>query len=267
MDNDGRERRLRSVESTAGGKRLERRRDRQWNFRPLRRVAAGAEASRDRVRGGWPDRGAQPHRRSGRPAVDTGFIVYNEATYPNLVALFHHLGVPTKATEMSFAVSLDGGRLEYGSNLAGLLAQPSNMVRPRFWSMMRDLVRFYREAPRDIGDLPGVTLGEYLRARRYGDAFRDDHLYPMAAAVWSTPAAEIADYPAAAFIRFCDNHGLLKLSGRPTWKTVDGGSRAYVERLSLGIADRIRLSQPVRSVRRSFGGVEVIGGRRRAAPL
>ena len=195
---------------------------------------------------------------AGGPAVDTGFIVYNEETYPNLVALFRHLEVPVKATEMSFAVSLDGGRLEYGSNFGGLLAQPLNMVRPRFWSMMRDLVRFYREAPRDIVSLPGVTLGEYLRHRSYGAAFRDDHLYPMAAAVWSMPAAEIADYPAAAFVRFCDNHGLLKLSGRPIWKTVDGGSRVYVERLARGIADRILLRRPVRSVRRSGGGVEVL---------
>ena len=123
--------------------------------------------------------------------------------------------------------------------------------------MMRDLVRFYREAPRDIGDLPGVTLGEYLRVRGYGDAFRDDHLYPMAAAVWSTPAAEIADYPAAAFIRFCDIMA-ADAERQADVENVDGGSRAYVERLSLGIADRIRLSQLVRSVRRSGGGVEVM---------
>lgn len=197
---------------------------------------------------------------AGGVAVDTGFIVYNEATYPNLVALLRHLGVPVRPTEMSFAVSLDGGRREYGSDLGALVAQPGNMVRPRFWSMLRDLARFYREAPREVADLPGITLGEYLRLRRYGAAFRDDHLYPMAAAVWSTPAAEIADYPAAAFVRFCENHGLLKLSGRPTWQTVVGGSRAYVERLARAIGDGIRTSSPVRWLRRCGDGVEVAAG-------
>lgn len=197
---------------------------------------------------------------AGGVAVDTGFIVYNEATYPNLVALLRHLGVPVRPTEMSFAVSLDGGRREYGSDLGALVAQPGNMVRPRFWSMLRDLARFYREAPREVAGLPGITLGEYLRLRRYGAAFRDDHLYPMAAAVWSTPAAEIADYPAAAFVRFCENHGLLKLSGRPTWQTVAGGSRAYVERLARAIGDGIRTSSPVRRLRRCGDGVEVAAG-------
>ncbi|MFO1144511.1 MAG: FAD-dependent oxidoreductase [Amaricoccus sp.] len=194
---------------------------------------------------------------AGGVAVDTGFIVYNEATYPNLVALFRHLGVPVRPTEMSFAVSLDGGRREYGSDLGALVAQPGNMVRLRFWSMLRDLARFYREAPREVAGLGGITLGEYLRSRGYGPAFRDDHLYPMAAAVWSTPAAEIADYPAASFVRFCNNHGLLKLSGRPIWQTVVGGSWAYIERLARSIGNRLHTSRRVRSVRRRGDGVEV----------
>lgn len=192
-------------------------------------------------------------------AVDTGFIVYNEATYPNLSALFRHLGVAVKPTKMSFAVSLDGGRREYGSDLSAFLAQPSNMVRPRHWSMLQDLRRFYREAPRDAGRLAGVTLGEYLRDGRFGAAFRDDHLYPMAAAVWSTPAADVADYPAEAFIGFCKNHGLLQLSGRPTWQTVDGGSRAYVARLAEASGACLRPGYPVSLVRRSGNGVEVRG--------
>ena len=197
---------------------------------------------------------------AGTP-VDTGFIVYNERTYPNLTALFHHLDVPTKPTEMTFAVSLDRGRLEYsGTDLGGLLAQKRNLLRPRFWSMMRDLVRFYREAPRDVAGLGDIGLGAYLDRGRYGAAFRDDHLYPMAAAIWSTPVADMPSYPAAAFIRFCQNHGLLELGQRPIWRTVDGGSRAYVSRLTASFADRIALGQPVRSIRRTPLGVEIESG-------
>ena len=121
-------------------------------------------------------------------AVDTGFIVYNEPAYPNLTALFAHLNVATQATDMSFGVSLDGGALEYaGTDLNGLFAQRSNLLSPRFWSMLRDLIRFYREAPTHAGKLGLATLGEFLAANRYGHAFRDDHLLPMAAAIWSRP--------------------------------------------------------------------------------
>jgi predicted NAD/FAD-binding protein len=143
--------------------------------------------------------------------VDTGFIVYNEKTYPNLTALFAHLEVETRGTDMSFAVSLEGGGLEYGStNMAALFGQRRNLLRPRFWSMLRDLQRFYRAAPRDP-DVEGLSLGEYLDARGYGRAFREDHLLPQAAAIWSASVGDIRDYPAAAFIRFFDNHGLLEL--------------------------------------------------------
>ncbi|CDX55561.1 conserved hypothetical protein [Mesorhizobium plurifarium] len=189
---------------------------------------------------------------AGGTPVDTGFIVYNDLTYPNLTALFDHLGVRTKASEMSFAVSLDGGRLEYsGTGLGGLLAQPSNVGRLRFWQMLKELLRFYREAPYDIAHIGEISLAEYLNAKGYGAAFRDDHLYPMAAAIWSTPAAEVGGYPAAAFIRFCENHGLLKLAGRPIWRTVDGGSRKYVERLAKSLASRAFVGRGVRSITRS----------------
>ena len=205
---------------------------------------------------------------AGRPiAVDTGFIVYNEPCYPNLTALFAHLGVETVATDMSFAVSIDRGRLEYaGSDLAGLLAQPSNLARPRFWSMIRDLLRFYREAPRDLASMGDISLAAYLDRGRYGAAFREDHLYPMAAAIWSTPSAEVGDYPAAAFVRFCDNHGLLRLTDRPVWRTVKGGSREYVARLTASFRDRILTSTPAVSIRRDRDGVEILdatGTRRR----
>ena len=159
----------------------------------------------------------------GGVAVDTGFIVYNEATYPNFSALLDHLGVATKTSNMTFAVSLDDGRLEYsGTGLTGLFAQPRNIVSFRFWGMLRDLLRFYREAPHAAHDLGDMSLDAYLDASGYGAAFRADHLYPMAAAIWSTPAAEIGEYPARAFVRFCENHGLLQLINRPLWRTLVG---------------------------------------------
>ncbi|MEZ5780106.1 MAG: NAD(P)/FAD-dependent oxidoreductase [Rhizobiaceae bacterium] len=195
----------------------------------------------------------------GDTPVDTGFIVYNEVTYPNLTALFKHLDVPTKPSEMTFAVSLDDGRLEYsGTGFSGLLAQPSNLANPRFWRMLRELLRFYREAPAHADIAQDISLDDYLDSRGYGSAFREDHLYPMAAAIWSTPAADVGNHPAASFIRFCDNHGLLKLAGRPIWRTVDGGSREYVKRLTAGFGDQILLGHGVRSIRRVAGFVEIV---------
>jgi hypothetical protein len=194
--------------------------------------------------------------KGGEVAVDTGFIVYNEATYPNLTALFAHLKTPTKQSEMSFSVSLDDGALEYsGSGLDGIFAQKSNVLDLRYWSMLRDILRFYRNAPRDLPRLGTASLEQYLDANGYGEAFRQDHLYPMAAAVWSLPAGKVAEYPAAAFVSFCQNHGLLQIAGRPKWRTVDGGARVYVEALSAPLRDGLRLGAPVRSIRRAPGGV------------
>jgi hypothetical protein len=198
----------------------------------------------------------------GVTPVDMGFIVYNPATYPNLTALFEHLGVPTQASDMSFAVSLRGGATEYaGTDLGGIFAQKSNLLSPRFWSMLRDLVRFYREGTCDshLPEQASRSLGDYLAANGYGDAFIRDHLLPMAAAIWSMPSGGMLDYPAAAFLRFCDNHGLMRLTGRPEWRTVTGGASAYVERLSAPFADRIRLNAGVRSITRLPDGVSVIG--------
>ena len=196
--------------------------------------------------------------REGRVPVDTGFIVYNEPAYPNLTALFQHLAVPTAASDMSFAVSLDAGGLEYaGTDLRGLFAQKRNLARPRFWAMLRDLLRFYREAPRDAQVAGDQALDDYLDAHGYGRAFRDDHLYPMAAAIWSTPAAQVGRHPVAAFVRFCENHGLLQISGRPIWRTVVGGSREYVRRLSQPFADRIQLDRAVLELHREPAGVRL----------
>ncbi|MCO5131645.1 MAG: NAD(P)/FAD-dependent oxidoreductase [Xanthobacteraceae bacterium] len=192
-------------------------------------------------------------------AVDTGFIVFNETTYPNLTALFEHIGVATKRSDMSFAVSLDDGRLEYsGTGLLGLFAQGRNAISPRFWMMLRDLVRFYREAPRNVAALGMITLDEYLDAAGYGDGFRNDHLYPMAAAIWSTPAAKIGAYPAASFIRFCQTHGLLKLTGRPAWRTVVGGSRSYVRVLREAIPEVVT-DYPIKTIASTAKGAEIIG--------
>ena len=195
---------------------------------------------------------------SGSLAIDTGFIVYNEVNYPNLTALFRHLAVPTQHAEMSFGVSLDDGALEYGSaRPTALLAQPANVLRPRFWSMLKDLTRFYREAPRALAALERqpCTLGELLDRGRYGRAFQDDHLLPQVGAIWSTSPAGARDYPAEALIRFFENHGLLKIVRRPQWRTVTGGSRVYVERLARGLSTR--LGRPVTGVRRIGEGVVV----------
>lgn len=189
--------------------------------------------------------------------VDTGFIVFNEKNYPNLVALFEHLGIATQPSDMSFSASLDGGRFEYaGTGLGGLFAQPANLLRPRMWSMLRDVMRFYREAPADAGKLRHeITLGEYLKTRHYGKVFINDHLLPMGAAIWSTPVRDMLDYPLEAFVRFCNNHGLLQLKDRPAWRTVAGGSRQYVKALTASYADRILLNTAVVCIRRDADSV------------
>lgn len=191
--------------------------------------------------------------------VDTGFIVFNDRTYPNLIAMLAHLGVPARATDMSFAVSLDDGKLEYaaGDRIWQLFAQPSNLFSARFWSMLRNLVRFYREAAAGMGGFGDMTLGQLLEQGQYGDAFRDDHLLPMAAAIWSAPAQLLLDYPAEAFVRFCDNHGLLNLGSRPKWRTVIGGSRAYVDKLLADFAGELRLATPVARIDRKGGQVTI----------
>ena len=199
----------------------------------------------------------------GDIAVDTGFIVFNPQTYPNLCALFDNLGVATLDTEMTFAVSLDrgqgkDGRLEYaGTDLGGLFAQKRNLVSPRYWSMLRDLAKFYTRAPKDLAHLGDETLGAYLDRLGCGTPFREDHLYPMAAAIWSSDVGDIAGFPAASFVRFCENHGLLKFSNRPTWRTVKGGACEYVAKITAPFADAIRQNCPVRSIRRDDRGVTI----------
>lgn len=194
-------------------------------------------------------------------AVDTGFIVYNEKNYPNLVALFAQLGVPTLETEMSFAASLHGGKLEYsGSGLGGLLGQKINLLRPRFWKMVRDIMRFYKIAPDLLNDpaLQGVSLGDYLDCNNYSDGFVDDHLLPMGAAIWSMTAKDMRDYPLQAFIRFFVNHGLVQLSGRPQWRTVKGGSREYVSRIMAEFRGTVVLDSRISGIKRTNEGVKIL---------
>ena len=191
--------------------------------------------------------------------VDTGFIVYNERNYPNLTALFKHLNVPSIDAEMSFGASLGRGNFEYsGTDLDGILGQRRNVFRPRFWKMIRGILSFYKNAPEILDDpaYDGMSLGAYLEQGELSDSFVEDHLLPMGAAIWSTTAAEMKSYPAKAFVRFFESHGLLTLSERPQWRTVFGGSWEYVRRLTDPYRDRIHFSG-VRSVRRTGNEVFV----------
>ena len=190
---------------------------------------------------------------SGAVPVDTGFIVYNQATYPNLTALLGYLDIATQPSCMSFGVSLRGGQLEYGGHdLRSLFAQKRNILRPRFWSMLRDLRRFYRDAPGDSVALEFAgglgTLGDYLDEQGLGDALQRDHLLPMAAAIWSCSADLMRDIPAAAFIRFCQNHGLLQVADRPVWRSIAGGSRNTVAALAAGVSGPIVTNSAIRAI-------------------
>ena len=189
--------------------------------------------------------------------VDTGFLVFNERTYPNLIALFAELGVPTAKSDMSFAVSMplaQGRRLEWaGTDLNGVFAQRRNLASPRFLGMLADILRFNRQATRiaqDEGSADAATLGEFLDRHRYGETFRRWYLLPMAAAIWSCPMRTILGYPLATFLRFCHNHGLLQVDHRPQWFTVAGGARQYVQKIAARLPD-VRVGTPVLAVSRN----------------
>ncbi len=185
----------------------------------------------------------------GPVPVDTGFIVYNEVTYPNLTRLFQTLNVPTQASDMSFAFSVDHG-LEYAASLAGALAAPRNLLKTRFTRMLLDIDRFRRTGARLIarGD---ETIDELLRRNGYSTGFLSDYLYPMTGAIWSTSFDEIGQFPAVPILRFLHNHGLIEIAGRPRWRTVTGGSREYLRQLSTGFADDVRLKSAVTKVTRA----------------
>ena len=195
--------------------------------------------------------------RKGPVPVDTGFIVFNAPNYPNFTALLAHLGVASQPADMALAVSLDDGDFEYSSS--ALFAQKRNVFSARYWGMLRDVTRFYRQGPKDLAalEIPLTSLDDYLAQKGYCNAFRDDHLLPQAAAIWSTPLAQIRAYPAAALIRFFQNHGMMSVFGRGLWRTVSGGSRAYVSKLVEAFSGEIRLGARVAGIRRLGHGVEI----------
>ncbi len=198
--------------------------------------------------------------------VDTGFLVFNERTYPRLIALLAELKVETAKSDMSFSVQVPGaagGRaLEWsGSNLSTVFAQRGNLLRPRFWGMLADLLRFNRltTAMAQAGDEATLAqpLGDFLQAQRFGDAFRDWYFLPMLGCIWSCPTEQMLRFPVATMVRFCHNHGLLQVSGRPQWHTVVGGARHYVDKIVANVADK-RLNTPVRRIERSAAGVRLL---------
>jgi predicted NAD/FAD-binding protein len=193
--------------------------------------------------------------------VDTGFLVFNATTYPNLLALFSHLGVASVETEMSFAVSLDEPDLEWsGSSLATVFGQKKNLLRPNFWRMLADILRFNRESVAWLATHPdeSQSLRDFLAAGAYSRSFVQWYLLPMGAAIWSCPAGQMLDYPLATFVRFCRNHGLLQVFDRPLWRTVRGGAREYVQKIARQFAANhgtVRINTPVLAVRREENGV------------
>jgi len=203
-----------------------------------------------------------------RFGVDTGFLVFNHRTYPNLVRLFEQLQVHTSASDMSFAVKMPidatvGARtLEWaGSNLDTVFAQRRNLVNPRFWRMLADVLRFNALCTRIARDNREQQLrqplGEFLREHRFSEVFRDWYFLPMLGCIWSCPTDQMLQFPVSTLIRFCHNHGLIQVNNRPQWRTVKGGSRQYVNKLlaSLGPEHRVRLGTPVRGVQRTEAGV------------
>lgn len=196
----------------------------------------------------------------GRPVpVDTGFICFNSATYPNLIALFDHLNVSVYDTNMSFAASMANGAYEYsGGTYLGLFGQPSNLLRRKHWRMIRDILRFFKEAPASLDQLSDhESLNSYLEREGYSADFAKFHLLPMAAAIWSSRLNDMLDYPAKAFIRFFQNHGLLQVSGRPRWGTVSGGSSTYIDKMLADTSVTVRSGEPITSVTRGPHCVEI----------
>jgi predicted NAD/FAD-binding protein len=193
----------------------------------------------------------------GTVAIDTGFVVYNELNYPLLTRLFSTLGVPTQPTEMSFAYSLQPRGIEYaGSDLNTLFAQRSNLLRPRFLRMVADVLRFNRLGKRMLAErsLGDETLGAFLDEHRFGPGFIEDYLLPMAAAIWSCPTATMRQFPARSFLEFFRNHGLLNIEDRPQWRTVVGGSQAYVQRLAAQLQPDAIRHEAVQRVSRTENG-------------
>lgn len=195
----------------------------------------------------------------GPVPVDTGFIVYNESNYPNLTAFFDHFGVETARSYMSFAVSVGEGQMEYsGEYLWGLFGQRRNIIRPRHWQLVADIMRFFRDAQQQVALCPDdLTIAQFLNRFGYSQAFIEDHILPISAAIWSTPSRGMLDFPARTFIEFFANHNLLQVTGRPVWRTVKSGSRQYIDKLVGDSPMETVLNAGIASVRRHAQGVEI----------
>ena len=194
-------------------------------------------------------------------AVDTGFIVFNDWTYPNFIRLLGQIGVTFKPTEMSFSVCDEHAGFEYnGNTLNSLFAQRRNLLSPGFWGMLRDILRFNRQAPQDLHEQrisADMTLGDYLEAGGYGPRFIRHYILPMGAAIWSMSLADMLKFPLQFFVRFFKNHGLLSIDDRPQWCVIEGGSSSYIEPLTRSFGERIRLNCPVHLVDRNVEGVVI----------
>jgi predicted NAD/FAD-binding protein len=193
--------------------------------------------------------------------VDTGFIVYNEPNYPEFTKLLARWEVATQPSEMSFSVSCARTGLEFsGTGPAGLFAQRTNLLRPDFWRLLREIVRFGRLGRKRLagaGDGTGETVQEFLERGRFSDAFVDQYFIPLGAAIWSADPTTFTRFPAVALLRFLDNHGLLTLMKRPPWRTISGGSQRYVEAALRGLRAEVRVATPIRSIRRDVDGVVI----------
>ena len=190
--------------------------------------------------------------------IDTGFIVFNDNTYPEFIKMMDSIGVRYQPTEMSFSVRNDAIDLEYnGNTINSLFVQRRNILRPGFLRMVRDIVRFNKEVQHAAND-EQLTIGDFLAARKYSDLFKDNYLLPMISAIWSMGLESCKDFPLQFFVRFFDNHGLLKIVNRPQWRSITGGSSSYIEPLTAPFKDRIRVGTPVIRVERDDDAIQIV---------
>lgn len=197
---------------------------------------------------------------SGSYFIDTGFIVFNDWTYPNFIKLMNQIGVAWQESSMSFSVKSESSGLEYnGTDLNGLFAQRKNLISPRFYKMIFDILRFNKEAMALVGNpiADGLTLGEFLLQNKYSLEFKNNYIVPMGAAIWSASTKQMEDFPLGYFIQFFKNHGMISVNERPVWRVIKGGSHSYIKPLVQSFEERIRLNSPVRKVKRLERGVQV----------
>jgi predicted NAD/FAD-binding protein len=197
---------------------------------------------------------------SGKYFIDTGFIVFNDWTYPNFIKLMNQIGVASQESSMSFSVKAQSSGLEYnGTDLNGLFAQRRNLINPSFYKMVFDILRFNKEATALVGNPAAdeLTLGKFLVQNKYSDEFKNHYIVPMGAAIWSASTKQMEDFPLGYFIQFFKNHGMISVNERPVWRVIKGGSHSYIEPLTKSFKDQIRLNYPVKKVKRLEAGVRL----------